>query len=234
MRLAGRLPATRHVRRVTALLALALAGCAGSHVRTPNLPEVKRLLKDYVESGRYQAEIAAVDARAAALLAERARGGGRLAIVLDIDETALSNLRAIEINDWGYVRNGGCDLDKGPCGWIAWQELAAAPAIAPTLELARAAGRLGVAVFFVTGRQEMLRPATEKNLRQAGYVWEGLAMRPTGTTTPSAVDLKAPERRKIESQGYTIVLCVGDQRSDLDGGSCGATFLLPNPFYLIP
>jgi acid phosphatase len=56
----------------------------------------------------------------------------------------------------------------------------------------------------------------------------------TGRQTDSAVDLKEPIREWIENNGYTIILNVGDQASDLFGGHAGKTFKLPNPFYVIP
>jgi hypothetical protein len=35
-------------------------------------------------------------------------------------------------------------------------------------------------------------------------------------------------------EGYTILLSMGDQRSDLEGGYAERTFKLPNPYYWIP
>ena len=45
---------------------------------------------------------------------------------------------------------------------------------------------------------------------------------------------KAPERRKLAEQGYTIILNMGDQESDLRGGYAEKTFKLPNPVYFLP
>jgi predicted secreted acid phosphatase len=45
---------------------------------------------------------------------------------------------------------------------------------------------------------------------------------------------KATKRSEIVEQGYTIVLNMGDQLSDLEGGYAERTFKLPNPFYWIP
>jgi predicted secreted acid phosphatase len=59
-------------------------------------------------------------------------------------------------------------------------------------------------------------------------------MTPDGATFASAADFKAPTRREIVEQGYTIVLNMGDQLSDLEGGYAERTFKLPNPFYWIP
>jgi predicted secreted acid phosphatase len=107
-------------------------------------------------------------------------------------------------------------------------------ALAPTLELAKRADVLHVAVFFITGRPPELREATERNLRQEGYNPAGVVLQPPGVTFKSAVDFKAPERRKIAEQGYTIILSMGDQESDLLGGYAERTFKLPNPVYFLP
>ena len=39
---------------------------------------------------------------------------------------------------------------------------------------------------------------------------------------------------KLTEAGYTIVLSMGDQQSDLDGGYAERTFKLPNPVYFLP
>ena len=216
-------------RRLVGLAILALlpfgAGCAGTgHWATPSLPEAKRQVGEYVDSGRYEADIAAVAEKARTYLESRAHRGGKLAIVVDLDETALSNLPSLRANDYGFIGAGPCDLPRGPCGLAAWIMMAKA-------EPAR---QRGVAVFFLTGRPERMRAATEANLRAAGYAWTGLILRPDDLTTRSAAEFKAPERKKIEEQGYTIIVNVGDQASDLDGGFAEKTYKLPNPFYLIP
>src|SRR4029079_18129927 len=91
-----------------------------------------------------------------------------------------------------------------------------------------------VAVFFLTGRPERLRAATERNLRAAGYEWTGVLLRADDLFTKSAAEFKAPERRKLVEQGYTIIVNIGDQMSDLDGGYAERTYKLPNPFYFVP
>jgi acid phosphatase len=155
------------------------------------------------------------------------------AIVLDIDETSLSNWPAMRLNSWTRIQDGPCDLQKGPCGLRAWQAMAQSKAITPTLALAQRARQLGVAIFFITGRPPRLREATERNLREQGFDWAGLVFRPDNVTVASVADFKAPERRKITEQGYSIILNLGDQDSDLKGGYSERTFKLPNPVYYV-
>ena len=79
------------------------------------------------------------------------------------------------------------------------------------------------------------RAATERNLKAVGYTGHTqLFMEPAGAHYVSAADFKAPQRRQIEQQGYTIIANIGDQPSDLDGGFSEQTYLLPNPFYRVP
>ena len=127
-----------------------------------------------------------------------------------------------------------CDLEKGPCSIRAWQMLGTSTALPPTLTLARRAKAMGVAVFFISGRPAALRDVTERNLRDQGYEPDGVIVLPEGAAFKSAVDFKAPERRKLTEAGYTIVLSMGDQQSDLDGGYAERTFKLPNPVYFLP
>ena len=198
------------------------------------LYEAQRRIDEYIRSGAYDADVGRVVAGARSWLEERAPRATKPAIVLDIDETSLSNWTAYRLNGWARIIRGECDLETGPCGLRAWQSLARATALAPTLALARRARELGVAVFFITGRPSNFRDATERNLREQGYEWTGLVLEPDGQSFASAADFKAPERRRIADQGYTIVLNMGDQDSDLAGGFAERTFKLPNPVYYLP
>ncbi len=205
----------------------------------PNIDALKQQLLAYKSSGDYERGLAAVAAKAQAYVEAHAAGVTKPALVLDIDETSLSNWPRIVADDFGYIPSGACNrLPKGPCGANAWEIKAVAPAIQPTLLLFNAARGKGVSVFFITGRDESERTATISNLRRAGYRgWTRLVMKPVGLKVKSAADFKAPERAKIAVQGYTIIANMGDQPSDLAGGNPddrARQFLLPNPFYRIP
>jgi predicted secreted acid phosphatase len=200
-----------------------------------NLGDLKQQITEYKRSGAYDRDVRAVLSNAQSYVTRRAPLAPNPAIVLDIDETSLSNWREIQANDYGRFTNGPCNLPAGPCGSASWVASAQAEAILPTLALFRAAKASGVSVFFITGRSEAAREATEANLHKAGYgAWSALIMRPAGTSTRSAADYKAPERAKIAAQGYTIIANVGDQPSDLSGGNAERTYLVPNPFYRVP
>jgi predicted secreted acid phosphatase len=157
------------------------------------------------------------------------------AIVLDIDETSLSNWQNIKVNNFGFIKGGPCSEEPNlACGFDEWILKASAPAIPPTLEFFNSAIVKNVAVFFITGRRDSQRRATLWNLDSAGFQgWARLSTRPDDDHNETIVPFKSGERKKIENQGYTIIANVGDQQSDLDGGSAECTFKVPNPFYFI-
>ncbi len=201
-----------------------------------NAGDAKIAARAYHDSGAYERDLGVVAGEAGSWLATRAAAVARPALVLDIDETALSNWDILKLDDFGRPIDGPCTpaLDA-PCGWAAWDQLGRDPAITPTLQVFQQARALKVTVFFITGRPESQRSATERNLVAAGYRgYERLYMVPNGAHFASASDFKTPIREKIEKLGYTIIANMGDQPSDLKGGHAEKNFLLPDPFYRVP
>src|SRR5262249_30133112 len=134
------------------VLAQIPAGCPAPKpepLQTPlNLTLVKHQLV-YYRCTRYDAELAKVLHEAAAWVKQRAHRVARPALVLDIDETSLSNWEQILHNDFGFIAEGDCDLNsKRACGQGDWERSARAVAIEPTLDLFNAAKAHHVAVFF--------------------------------------------------------------------------------------
>jgi predicted secreted acid phosphatase len=201
-----------------------------------NLGLLKAQLREYMKCC-YSHDIEKVAAEAKAYVEQRAPAATKPALVLDIDETSLSNWSEIIQNDFGYITGGGCDMTPGnACGAHAWELSANATAIRPTLELFNAAKAKNVAIFFVTGRPDAAveRAATVENLTTTGYAgWAELVMKPPYDKS-TAESYKSAVRARISSQGYTIIANVGDQESDLAGGNSEKVFKLPNPFYFLP
>ncbi len=224
--------------------ALALAGCATpTSTREPrNLDLLKADIRAYVDSGDYQREIADVAARAKAWVGERAAKrvgpptgagagsgpldsarGGRLTVVIDLDETLLSNWPFMNEQDFG-----GTDA-----AWEAWYNEAKAPAIEPVREIYRTARSFGIEIYYITARHERVRAGTDKNLTAVGcddYV--ALIMRPNDDHRTAAA-FKTGVRQRLAAEGHVIIANVGDQESDLSGGFAERTFKLPDPFYLV-
>jgi predicted secreted acid phosphatase len=201
-----------------------------------NVGDAKIAALSYYDSGAYTRDLAVVADRASNWIRQRAAGVSHPALVLDIDETALSNWEIIKLDDFGRPIPGPCNPGSGaPCGWAAWDQLGRDPAIEPTLQVFRTARAANMTVFFITGRPENQRRATERNLRNAGFAgYARLFMVPNGAHLASAADFKTPVRAEIERSGYTIIANMGDQPSDLNGGHAEKKFLLSNPFYRVP
>lgn len=211
---------------------------AGPHVlKSPNEPANLGLLKNELKAyhdctckcGCYARALDRQADRAMHALeirAARSKPGAKLALVLDIDETSLSNYEAMQKADFGYSGKA----------FNAWIEEAKAPAISGTLRLYRKAEQLGVAVFFITGRPDTELAATEQNLRAAGYTdWAGLTLRRPDQVKEATIAYKSSVRAAILQQGYHIILNVGDQMSDLKGRpQADVSVKLPNPYYYIP
>jgi predicted secreted acid phosphatase len=145
---------------------------------------------------------------------------GKPAIVLDIDETSLSNYSGLNSSNFSSA------------GLLAPAVAGTGTPIGPTLDLYRYARSQGVSVFFITGRPSAVSDPTASNLRSAGYTqgWEGLQFKPGDIGTEA---YKAGNRAALAQRGYDVVVNMGDQESDLDGGHADRAFKLPNPFYFI-
>ena len=129
-----------------------------------------------------------------AYLDARARDGGRLAVVLGIDDVALATRY-----DWPH-------------------------GVTPTLRVARHARRLGIAVFFVTGRLNGDARRMRRPLRRAGFRWSGLCGRDRGRRITVAKEIC---RRSIEGSGYTITANISSHRQAFYGGHFERAVLLP-------
>jgi len=196
-----------------------------------NLSLLKKEVQVYHDSGTYQKELTNVLTYAEIFIIKRANTNAhsahpkKLAIVLDIDETSISNYDKLVAREFG-----------GSHAQIHREILEAnSPAIKPMQTFYETALKHGVAVFFVTGRKDSERRATEKNLKRAGYHdWSGLYLKPNNYKQASVIPFKSKTREAISRKGYTVIASIGDQYSDLKGGSAEKTFKLPNPYYYIP
>ena len=212
---------------------LIITGCYSKNT-PPDLFETQKKVSEYIEKDYNRDFSIVVDDAKNWLNTRTSNTAEKLAIVLDIDETSLSNWRAYKLNNFARIVNGPCDLEKGPCGIRSWQAMGISPALDPTVELVKLAKSKGISVFFISARPPDLQEATENNLRTDGYQWDKVIIQKDKTKYESAVDFKMPERKKLTEEGYTIILCMGDQQSDLSGGYCEKTFKLPNPVYFLP
>jgi acid phosphatase len=200
-----------------ALLPLSVAHAGTTPTGTP-VDQLRR----QADSGAYAKSVAAAFATADKVLKQQLhRKVRKPAVVLDIDETALSNLGCLEDADFQVAGLAVC---------VATGTSAKVPAADAFVRLAQ---RHHVTVFFVTGAPEQLCDSRAANLRAAGIRGRfSLTCKPADYAQDSLVPFKSSTRAAIQRRGYTILLNVGDQRSDLAGGHARRTVLVPNPFYV--
>jgi acid phosphatase len=200
--------------------------------RILNIDILKKELKQYHDCtctcGCYSHDLDVQADRAIAFLRRRVAHPGKqkLAMVLDIDETSLSNYQQLLQTGFAFNKNA----------FDAWVDTAQAPAIPGTLRLYKEAQRLGVSVFFITGRRESERAVTERNLQAQGFTnWQQLTLRSPALSSESVDVYKSNARAQIVSQGYKLVLNVGDQWSDLKGNpEAEFSVKYPDPYYFLP
>jgi hypothetical protein len=160
----------------------------------------------YADKGRtgWAADVARVDGTALRYLRSHYKHAKKPAIVLDIDDTSEETQSTFELDN-NYIYNAA-----------VWNDYAygkkAFVTIKPTLTLATWAKAHGVEVYYITGR----RSTTVTGATGATYVQRD-------QTIADLVDA-----------GYRIIVNVGDQLSDLNGGYALKAFKLPNPMYFIP
>ena len=165
------------------------------------------------------------------------------AIILDLDETSIDNIRF----EARMVREGKMYDDKEWKQWIAESSATATPGAADFLAYARSRG---VTPFYITNRKTDEEASTRRNLEKIGYPLDPSVdtllvrgKRPEWSTSD-----KAPRRDYVASR-YRVLLVLGDDLNDFvaaqgktseqrlvlirDNAEKWGTswFILPNPMY---
>lgn len=146
-------------------------------------------------------------------------------VLLDIDETALSNFLSSNKSIETYV-----DFLSVP--WTNDSELLP---LVPMLNLYLELSTTRWNIIFLSERPASACNVTTKNLLAAGYKsWAQLILRSEDEAGMTVKEYKSRKRVQLEEQGYQTKAVIGDQWSDLTGLATGArVFKLPNPVYKI-
>lgn len=188
-----------------------------------NLSKAKSDVARYYASGRYDHDVDSVMAHALNQL-RAIKTGPHDVVVFDVDETTIANLPHVISMDFGFR------LDI----WNEWVSSAQAKAIPQVKRFYDTLISRGIGVVFLTGRMDEFAPATKKNLETVGYVkYDTLITRPKGDGYGSTGAFKTATRKKLEDAGFHIIMCVGDQDTDLLGENTGIKIKLPNYIYII-
>lgn len=243
----------------TAVFGIGQASAEHSVPRTdkeiPNLTQVQDKIKAYYGDtvtadgqhyasprSNYARQVRGIEAKARTYLTKaldrhgRAGGKAKPALVLDIDDTTLLT--------YNYELQVGFHFT--PESQDKYLESTDMDPVFGMNRLVNWAHDKGAEVFFLTGRKEGQRDWSVRNLKNVGY---GVALDrrhvylkdtehppaylPCGATC-TTVEYKSGTRKHIEAMGNDVVLNVGDQYSDLDGGYADRGVKLSNPMYYLP
>ena len=216
---------------VTVITALLLLSSNLSLAKEPkNITLSKQAIVRYHDSGEYSYDIGTTIHKAKEYLAKKIienkanKHKHKLAIVLDIDDTAISNYKALKQRDFAAIPSS---IDKDDRSTVA-------PAIPAVLALYNYAKENGVAVFFMSGRGRNVHRTTVAELKNAGYKnWNKIYLCNTRTIHCTDKMFKINARKNIIKMGYDIALNVNDQYKGLKGGYADYNIKLPNPYYFL-
>lgn len=188
-----------------------------------NLRTAKDIVQDYYESGKYDKELEEIYAGAKSKI-DKISVKQNSAAIFDVDDTALSNYEISKRLDFGYDYKIVQD-------WVMSGKL---PAIKQTKQFYDYLKSKGLKIIFLTGRQQEEYDITHQNLIEQGYTgFDTLIVRTESERKIGAGQFKSSKRKELIEKGYEIVLCIGDQWSDLEGDNTGIKIKIPNYLYEI-
>ena len=205
-----------------AVSAVPLAATATAH--EPEQPATPEQITEYYDGGHYKEDLDAVTASATRSLKSQLKNKPKKpAIVFDIDDTLESTYECAKRSNFDRSAITTCiaQTDQQPIPQV-WR-------------LLKAAQKRKVALFVITGRPEGLNASTVAQLKRDGLRGKyTLVERPNDEFGEPSQPYKRAARRAIQRRGYRILINIGDQESDLDGGFAVKRYKVPNPMYFTP
>ncbi|GMU96934.1 MAG: hypothetical protein HZC46_06730 [Ignavibacterium album] len=209
------------IHTLTLFLTLTLLSCTSDELI--NLRLAKDRVKDYYESGKYDEDLGEIYSKAKSQI-EKIKIKNNSTAIFDVDDTALSNYQISKRLDFGFDYQIVQD-------WVMSAKL---PAIKQTLDFYNYLKSKGIKLIFLTGRQTEEYDATYRNLVEQGYRdFDTIIVRSERERKIGAAEFKSQKRKELTEKGYEIIICVGDQWTDLEGDYTGLIVKLPNYLYEI-
>ena len=185
-----------------------------------NIDDLKKEVSEYMTGAHYAADLISELGTAEYKIKEY-RNAGK-SIILDIDDTLISLYPIIEAYDDGW-----CAASLNEC--MTRTDL---PAIPETKVFLSNCLNDGFIIHILSSRRVMYLQNVEQLLENAGVRYHYLHLR-ADDDKGTIQDFKTNARKSLTEQGFDIVMNVGDQQTDLDGGYSLYTCKVPNYWYKI-
>lgn len=206
---------------ISFLLAL-LSSCTSDDM-LKNLDTAKSLVREYYESGKYDAECKEIIDNAISRI-NRLPVDNNSAVIFDVDDTALSGYDYTKSLGFGYVHSS----------WREWMDSCKMKAIPQVKRFYDWLLLQNIKIFFLTGRKADTYNSTKKNLIHEGFTkFDTLIVRNEKENSLPAAEYKSNKRKELTERGYHIIANIGDQENDLSGNYSGIKIKLPNYLYLV-
>ncbi|MBN2478973.1 MAG: HAD family acid phosphatase [Parachlamydiales bacterium] len=211
-----------------------LIGCEKKNGQNSNISEkalniynAKDFVKNYYSTNRYEQDVEDQTSAAKQYIdsrIENKKENEKLAVVFDLDDTMLSEYQYQLKNDFSQSHEPK----------MLWLMDGKMKPIKPVLELFNYAKSKNIDTIIITDRDKSMRRSTLKNLKEQGYKnWSQIMYYPEKNSYSNKEQYKTDMRKQLTDSGYTIIVNIGDQQSDLNGGYSEKTFKLPNYIYII-
>jgi len=133
----------------------------------------------------------------------KAKHQGKLAVMVDLDETMLDNSPYAA---WQIQHHQPYET----VSWNNWVNAVQTPALPGAVAFANYVTKQGGTMFYVSNRSDRTFDATKANLIKAGFPnVSNVTLRLKKETSD-----KAPRMQSIEAEGYKVVLLLGDNLND--------------------
>lgn len=147
-------------------------------------------------------------------------------VVFDVDETLL--------NSYSYSIAQDPQFTFDPATWTEYVDACGYSTIPQTRKLLNRLKALGVHIALVSAGARDTKSAMVTCLSSRGISgWDRYIMRGDRAENVSAGEYKAIARKRLTSDGFTIVASIGDQVSDMSYGHLKRGFLMPNTMYYL-
>lgn len=193
-------------------------------------------LDAYIHGGQYEQDVTVIVLEAMKIVEAAIKHNVKpKIIVMDIDETILSNASYIlankELIRLNHVHHGLHKEEQDAFKRLKdWQYRSQCTLIDPMVAFYAWLLEKPVSVVFLTARTLDLKAATERNLKLMNLPLSPVLYRDI-EQWPISTLFKSAMRQSIVESGSDIILNIGDQPGDFEGGCWQEALYVPNPFY---